>query len=1083
MQTIHVRPIQPQRTDAHTTHTARADRTACLRALLLCVCTLVLFLASSASAGSNPVAPVGCSARAGTCVRIGIWLCPNPATCSSLPGHDRMIQWYKERVESRYNNRWAGVPIFWVELEIEGFFVSTPREIATKINESFIGPAAWAGTGGPLVDFTILPFGSLWDTGMPLLERWRIPSVGALSPDSRLFQCHANETIWRTQEGCTAPNTRRFQYAHGTPNPGEQYFEPWIGMLKRQKAKSIALVRTTIPFYLGVHDGTVAVARDNQIAITYDTLALLTGSPPAMQPETVSRIISEMQSLPTEPDAVAFLTQDCIPWIRALRAANFAPKSVAAILCSDSSGPLESLKADLNYIVGSSQWAASLTGADYTETEATQPWALFPATQSSGNGDEALTSPLLFQATYRDIMNSTTIVPGYADAGVLAAFEFLEGSVTLARSVDPELVQAQLKSFYQPSFYGLLSTNRFGQNNAKQLVINQRDGQGTLQVISPTYAATGDFLYPFPRWDERTYTHSMFASTVERVLIALVVACSVTTGLLMSWLYHNRHKQKWPAAKAVFWIIQGFGCLLAYAAVLTWPVENDAHTCSARIWLWTLAFHAFVDPLLASSYFIAAVTRQQLEVTKLSNRHLALGCLGLLAPQLLINILWASVAPLSTRVVTGDPLRPAYTSFTTCSPTGDGSSSLGFAVVTLAYSCLLLLIGCALAYRVRPSHRIYSDAQTITSTIYLFFTTAAVVLTVQVTLRNDDVSDQRVLFGLRSVGTLIAYQGSLALLYLRRILDVRAAISSGRTQHPAHLSQVGFTQSVGEPALARSPAAEATAVVPAPAAAAAALGAGVGPGAALGGTPGPRSTRLTPPGHSPVGTLPGTVTPASVLVLPRHDLSSHHHHSSSAGSSASFAPLSPPPPLPDRAELMALSTEECIELVHSYWSAIQTATSSLRRRQQMHLLSAAASGEDDTAHQRDVDFASSGSFAQMLRAPPRPQTSPAQPPLHQKQERASDSPVRLHGLDAAVLATPTGHNGNHHHHHATVPLPPGATPIVAAAASATPAAPAAIPFAQQTEEIELAPYPEIASQLPQHPPPPPNEECKGPAQL
>lgn len=218
------------------------QRTGQMSTLLL---SLLLLLLCGASPGhaANPVAPANCSAAAGTCVRIGYWSCPwSDARCSTTLGHDRMIQWFQDHVASN-GGTWHGVPVFWLEAVLSGFFVATPEEVTATINSSFIGEAAWAG-GAPLVDYTILPFGSLWSQGMALLERWRIPSIASKSPDSGLYQCAANETLWRSQDGCSAPNTRRFQYAHGTTSPGETYFTPWIGLLKLRKAKSVAIVHT-----------------------------------------------------------------------------------------------------------------------------------------------------------------------------------------------------------------------------------------------------------------------------------------------------------------------------------------------------------------------------------------------------------------------------------------------------------------------------------------------------------------------------------------------------------------------------------------------------------------------------------------------------------------------------------------------------------------------------------------------------------------------------------------------------------------------------------------------------------------------
>src|SRR6185437_5550866 len=110
-------------------------------------------------------------------------------------------------------------------------------------------------------------------------------------------------------------------------------------------------------------------------------------------------------------------------------------------------------------------------------------------------------------------------------------------------------------------------------------------------------------------------------------------------------------------------------------------------TCNARIWLWTLGFHMFVDPLLASSWRIGRIFSQKLQTVKLTNKTVGLVSLLLVTPQLIINALWAGLAPLQPKVISEVILRPAHTSYTTCSA---GDNGVIFAGVTLGYSGLLL---------------------------------------------------------------------------------------------------------------------------------------------------------------------------------------------------------------------------------------------------------------------------------------------------------------------------------------------------------------------------------------------------------
>ncbi len=125
----------------------------------------------------------------------------------------------------------------------------------------------------------------------------------------------------------------------------------------------------------------------------------------------------------------------------------------------------------------------------------------------------------------------------------------------------------------------------------------------------------------------------------------------------------------------------------------------------------------FVDPLLASSWRIKRIFSQKLQTVKLTNKTVGLVSLALVAPQIVINILWAVIAPLEPNEISSDKLRPAFTSFTTCS---SGDNGVIFAGVTLGYSALLLLAACYFAYKVRKAYRMFNDARPIAMSMYIF---------------------------------------------------------------------------------------------------------------------------------------------------------------------------------------------------------------------------------------------------------------------------------------------------------------------------------------------------------------------------
>jgi hypothetical protein len=256
---------------------------------------------------------------------------------------------------------------------------------------------------------------------------------------------------------------------------------------------------------------------------------------------------------------------------------------------------------------------------------------------------------------------------------------------------------------------------------------------------------------------------------IERAFIGLVAFCLILTISLCAYLFHHRANQIWQAAGVGFYMLMGCGCMLSYLAVLSWPIENDETSCGFRIWIWTAGFHAFVAPMVACAFRIARIYTQGLQSVRVSNQQVAGYCLLLYAPQLLLNILWTSISPIRPVIVQVDLLRPKF-DYTICSNDHPYGNVL-FGTLTLIYSGVLLLSACYLAWRVRQAYSIFNDAKPIALSMYIFTMSSVIILVVQLSLDTPELASQKVLFGLRSAGVLLAYQSSLAILFLRRILD------------------------------------------------------------------------------------------------------------------------------------------------------------------------------------------------------------------------------------------------------------------------------------------------------------------------
>ena len=209
------------------------------------------------------------------------------------------------------------------------------------------------------------------------------------------------------------------------------------------------------------------------------------------------------------------------------------------------------------------------------------------------------------------------------------------------------------------------------------------------EITSPVSSATIDFIYPMPTWSEREYIHSMYNITEERIMCVLVGIISCYTIILCMFMCIHRHSQSIRASSFKFSLMMGFGAIIGYVAILTWPIENNSSTCYARPWLWCLGFQCFFAPLLAKSYRIARIFNDHKLKQRNINDQLVVGHMcAILAPQLLLLIIWSIHSPLRIRVRTPDLLRPVY-NYADC----DSDYATVYVGLSVAYSALCLLAG------------------------------------------------------------------------------------------------------------------------------------------------------------------------------------------------------------------------------------------------------------------------------------------------------------------------------------------------------------------------------------------------------
>lgn len=707
-------------------------------------------------------------------IKIGVFGCRTPTLAGGCWRDD------PNRLRGLWEAHVAARPLlgrYRVQL-IEATLRTQPASNRTELVEATNKILAAAGGR---VDFLIWPMGSTqWaDSIMPELERQRIVTL-AVSPLSTQYVCDPQS--WRTQPGCMAPNTRRFKYASSVLNSGALYFTSWLGMARVSGARTVGVLYTRSEFYSEVAKGVRDAAQNYGMVLTYDRMVEgVNGGFARVLPERIDEAIAELAALPVDqsPDALVLVAWDCVPWIRAMRAHDYLPRALGALRCVDDDFAFGALGDDLRFISGPGQWSERLASAAYTENLDTQPWSMFPAVINGTR--QALSSAAQFAEAYRALYNlSADATPNYGDAAFLACFTAIEAAVTLSNSTGRMAAQDALNSMFQSSFFGLLSFNRFNVNEMKEFLSFQRDEFGSLQIVDPFVSATRSYVYPMPHWRERVYTPALLETDVEIVFTALAAACTLLTVALCAYLYRNRHRQVLYAAGLPFYLMIGCGCIAAYASIFTWPIDNNSATCRSRIWMWSAPFYWLSAPILANSYRIARIQALvgTFKKTTFSTRHTLLITAAIMLPQLVVNIVWSAAAPLRARVETPDPLRPAH-NYTTCAV--DGSVGFVCLVVSLCLAFVCLGVVCVLAWRIRNVGTLFNDARPLAVSMYIFSLIALILLVLHVSLDTNSRSSQELLFALRSAGILLAYQTTIAMLFLRRILHKNQSITSELT--------------------------------------------------------------------------------------------------------------------------------------------------------------------------------------------------------------------------------------------------------------------------------------------------------------
>ena len=251
--------------------------------------------------------------------------------------------------------------------------------------------------------------------------------------------------------------------------PAGQYTHSALEALTDMGAQSVVIAHSDAIFPASVAAG----AEEWAAAHGLETLAV------HEYPEDISDatdILSRFKPLNPDVFIGAGYFNDALLFVRAARQIDFNPKAMILTVGPTDPALIRELGADANYLIGPTQWEASMSyrgdyfgsASDYAEMYV-EKWGELPTYQAAS-----------------------------ATAAALA----LQLAIEDAESTDMDAVRSALRELDVTTFYGRISFESDGSNRVKPAGAIQIQN-GATRVIAPPDAAIAQLIYPMPPWSER----------------------------------------------------------------------------------------------------------------------------------------------------------------------------------------------------------------------------------------------------------------------------------------------------------------------------------------------------------------------------------------------------------------------------------------------------------------------------------------------------------------------------------------------------------------------------------------------------
>ncbi len=262
---------------------------------------------------------------------------------------------------------------------------------------------------------------------------------------------------------------RGFRNLFAVLTPAGNYTRSALQLLAEQGAKSVVIAYEDTAFPTSVAEGA------QRWAAEYGLEVLGVETYPVNVAD-VSGIMSKFKEL--EPDIFVGggHFNDAVLFIRSAKELDFNPKAMVITVGPSNPTLIEEVGADAEYVIGPTQWEASMSYAD-----------------------DYLGTAAEYAARYQDMWGEP---PTYQAAESTATALALHLAIEQAGSLDTDAVRTALRNLDVVTFYGPISFDEKGRNAAKPMGAIQIQN-GEILVVAPSNAAVAELNYPAPAWKDR----------------------------------------------------------------------------------------------------------------------------------------------------------------------------------------------------------------------------------------------------------------------------------------------------------------------------------------------------------------------------------------------------------------------------------------------------------------------------------------------------------------------------------------------------------------------------------------------------